>query len=437
VADSGFTQRTDGPADVVIVGGGPAGSTLGFLLATAGYRVVLLERLAFPRDHVGELILPSVNMILHRIGLLETIDRLDFVRREGLAWTGPCLRHRELPTIRAADFPPPRALRPYGYNVERSAFDHILLQNARRGGVRVERGTARSVIFEAGRAVGVQVHSPRGLHRLLARFVIDASGRRCLLGSQLGYRVRDQSQGQCALYSWFREARYGPDGIRYAILHLLRRDRGWAWQIPLRSGLSSVGLVVDRREFPRNANEYDAFYRQVLVDSPAIVPYLDEAKRVRRWTVEGDYSYRLMQMTGKGWLLIGDAAGFIDPVFASGVDIAMHSAFFAYQALLPLLRLGEWRDDDETFQLRRYEERVSRGMAIWHQMVGLFYERPAVISAIAAQAHHHPAIARLLQGNPYDVQNIDIADGVFRAVAQADQHDSLPASLNAVGSRQA
>jgi 1H-pyrrole-2-carbonyl-[peptidyl-carrier protein] chlorinase len=417
----GKTEWRGTPVDVVIVGGGPAGSTLGFLLARAGYQVVLLERDQHPRDHVGELILPSVNMILQRVGLLEDIDRAGFVRREGLAWTGPCLGEGDLTAIRAADYPPPRALRRYGYNVERSAFDHLLLQNAQRAGVRVERGVGRAVIFAAGRAVGVHVYGPDGPRRQPARFVVDASGRRCLLGSQLGYKVRDQMQRQCAVYSWFRGASYGPpDGAHYAVLHKLRRDRAWAWQIPLRNGLSSVGLVVDRREFPRSAHELDAFYRQVLTDNPTVVSFLGAAERARTWTVEGDYSYRLKRLTGHGWLMVGDAAGFIDPVFASGVDIAMHSAFFAYQALLPLFRLGEWSDDDEAFQLHRYEERVARGLAVWRRMVGLFYERPAVVAAIAGQPHRHPAIARLLQGNPYDIQNLEIANTVFSAIGVHD-----------------
>jgi FADH2 O2-dependent halogenase len=405
--------------EVLIIGGGPAGSTLGFLLARAGYQVMLIEREPHPRDHVGELILPSVNMILHRIELLEDVEAAGFPHREGLAWTGPCLGNGVRGAICAADFPPPRALRRYGYNVERSAFDHILLTNAQRVGVRLVHGLARDVVFENGRAVGVRVVHDRHREELLpATFVVDASGRRCLLGSQLGYKVKSESNRQCAVYSWFRGAEYGPaDGAMYAIVHHLQRERAWAWQIPLRNEVSSVGLVVDAKMFPRVPEEFDAWYRQVLAENPTVVPFLAGAERMREWIVEADYSYRLQRIIGPGWLLVGDAAGFIDPVFASGVDIAMHSAFFAYQALVPLLRLGRWNDDDEAFQLHRYEERLERGLTVWRRMVQLFYKRPEALATAASEPARHPALARLLQGNPYEVQNIDIAEAVFRALA--------------------
>lgn len=405
------------PVDVVIVGGGPAGSTLGTLLANAGYDAVLLERERHPRDHVGELIQPSVNAILHRIGLLEDVDKHGFARREGLAWTGPCLRDGQVTAIRPADFPPPRALRRYGYNVDRSAFDLLLLRHAERAGVRLLQGAASKVMFEGGRAVGIEVRDPCGQRQVRARFVVDASGRRSLLGSQLGLKVRESSLQQCALYSWFRGAKCGPFNEQFAFLHLLRGNMAWAWQIPLGGGLTSVGLVVDRREFPRNA-EYDAFFRRIVKTNPTVQPFLEGAHLARPWAVEGDYSYRMERMTGRGWLLVGDAAGFIDPVFASGVDIAMHSAFFAYQALLPLLRLERWSDDDEMFQAHRYEDRVRRGMGVWRHMVDAFYQRPAAVGRVAGQVDQHAMISRLLQGNPYEIQNNDIADNVFHALSR-------------------
>ncbi len=419
----------DNVADVVVVGGGPAGSTAAMLLARAGYEVVLLERHSKPRHHVGELILPSVNMILHRMGLLEVVDGQGFVRREGVAWTGPCTRPGEAPRIRAADYPPPRALRRYGYNVERVAFDHLLLQAARREGVRVEAASATSVVFDGERAVGVNASDPRGSALERGRFIIDATGRRCLVASQLGLKVRDPSRQRCAVYTWVRGADYGrPDGLAYAFVHRLREDSCWAWQIPLRERLSSIGLVMDAREIRAAAGDYDRLLGRLLRDNRALEPHLGGIRRERPWIVEGDYTYQVSRLSGPGWVLIGDAAGFIDPVFASGVDIAMHSAFFAYQALVPLLRLARWTSQDEAFQMREYEARVIRGTTIWRRLVEAFYDRPHAVAAIAGDERRRPAVARVVQGNLFDVQNLDIAEDLLAAlIGGPDDRLALPA----------
>src|SRR6266436_5920727 len=172
--------------DVIIAGGGPAGATLGALLAMAGRPTMILERAPHPRDHVGELLLPSVNMILHRIGLLGEMNDRGFAQRDGLAWT----HHGRSGAlyVRTADFPPPRALLPYGFNVDRAAFDCMLLRRAESLGAQVLEGvSARRVLFDRGRAVGVRVqHADGSSADVMARFVVDASGRRALLGSQLG-----------------------------------------------------------------------------------------------------------------------------------------------------------------------------------------------------------------------------------------------------------
>jgi FADH2 O2-dependent halogenase len=407
----------DGIADVVVVGGGPAGSTVATLLGRAGYEVVLVERHERPRDHVGELILPSVNMILHRMGLLETVDGQGFVRREGLAWTGPCTRPGEAPRVRAADFPPPRALRRYGYNVERSAFDHLLQRAARDAGVRLESASATRVVFDGEHAIGVTVSGSVGSTVERGRFVVDATGRRCLVASQLGLRVRDSSRRQCAIYTWVRGADYAwPDGFAYAFVHRLHGNSAWAWQIPLREGLSSVGLVMDAREIRAAAGDYDTLLRRIIRDNPALEPHLSRVRRERPWIVEGDYSYQVARLSGPGWLLVGDAAGFIDPIFASGVDIAMHSAFFAYQALVPLLRLATWTPQDEAFQLREYEARLIRGTTMWRRLVEAFYDRPDAVATVATDERRRPGVARVVQGNLYDLQNLDIAEELLAAM---------------------
>lgn len=144
---------------------------------------------------------------------------------------------------------------------------------------------------------------------------------------------------------------------------------------------------------------------------------LANAQRIRPWRVVGNYSYRLQRIYGRGWILIGDASGFIDPIFSSGVDIAMYSAVFAYESILPLLLLGWWSDTDEQFALSKYEDRLRQGTSVWAHAVDLFYRSPRDLRQLAQQ-QHIPAIARFLQGNPYAVQNQLIFQQLISAIGR-------------------
>lgn len=398
--------------EVLIIGAGPAGSTLATLLAAAGHPPLVLERRVEAYEHVGELVLPSVNAILHRMGLLDTVDAEGFVRRAGIAWAGSCAAPTSALSIRTADFPPPRALRRYGFNVERSVFDELLLQQAERAGARLCRGvTVDRVVFEADRAVAVDVTDAGAeRRRVSSHLVVDASGRRSVLAAQLRLKVRGAVNGRHAMYSWFEGAPPSDVDDGFAVVRSLGGDGAWMWQIPLRRGTTSIGLVLNRGKVGRHDSERDHAFREATASVRSLAMQLADTRRVQPWSVTGNYSYDVRQVTGTGWMVIGDAAGFVDPIFASGVDIAMHSAFFAYQALLPLLHLSRWSREDERFQMHEYEERLRRGLAIWRRLVGAFYQRPSDMWCLASQTEHLPSVARVLQGNPYELQNLQIAD---------------------------
>jgi flavin-dependent dehydrogenase len=394
-------------ADVIIIGGGPAGSTLGTLVAAAGHSAVIVERAVHPRDHVGELLTPSNNAILHRIGLLPEMDARGFAQRDGVGWTLPGSPAWDMLAIRIADYPPPRAVRQYGYNVERSDFDDMLLRHARTVGVKVLQGvTAKHVLFDHGRAYGVRVQPSGGPTRdLVGRFVVDASGRRCLLGNQLGLKQRDHGFSQCAMYSWFGRVGSNPSGYeRFAFFHLLDLERAWVWHIPLRDGVCSIGVVADRTDFKGVGHHSAEFFARIAERNRTLKLVMAGARQLRPWRIEGDYSYRMHRIAGDGWLAIGDASRFVDPVFSSGVDVAMHSAAFAYDTILPLLLLGDWSKDDERFAFARYEERVGRGVDLWQKTIELFYGERRALGRLVADEHHHPDVARVLQGNPYEPQ---------------------------------
>lgn len=397
--------------EVVIIGAGPAGATLACLLAASGHRTALVKSVEAPGDRVGELLPPSVNAILHRIGLLEAVDAR-FARRDGLGWTGPRTPPGTLLDIPVGTHPPPRALRPYGFNVERRLFDRMLQQQACSLGAHLEHATARRVVFEEGRAAAVDVCDSTGIvSRLIGRFIVDASGRRCLLGAQLNLIRRQQSRRQCAIYSWFR----GVDALgareTYAVLHTLRPGREWAWQIPLRDDVTSIGVVLPCERLC--GRDRDETLWAIIQQHAALSKALSSASRLAPWQTTGDYAYSLERMWGSGWLTVGDACGFIDPIFASGVDVAMHSAVFAYEAMLPLLMLGTWTEADETYALSKYDERVRQGMRIWAEAVELFYRAPAALRRLACDPSSVPGVCRFLQGNPYEMQNAIIARRLF------------------------
>jgi FADH2 O2-dependent halogenase len=395
-------------ADVIIIGGGPAGSTLGCLLANGGHKAIIVERASHPREHVGELLTPSINAVLHRIGLLPCVDAAGFVRREGLNCTLPRVLGGHVLTIPVAEYPPPRALRRYGFNVERNLFDALLLQHARRCGVEIfDRTMARRVVFDQGRATGVEVQQRDGTMLVLTgRFITDASGRSCLLGSQLKLLERDSARRQCAMYAWFRNVgRITPAGETHAALHVLDYNRSWGWQIPLRDGVSSIGIVARCQCFQHVAADQDDFFGRMIEQNDTLIRAMAGAQRIRPWRVVSDYSYRLQRLFGLGWLLLGDASGFIDPIFSSGVDIAMYSAVFAYESILPLLLLDRWSNSDEQFALSKYEDRLRRGTAVWAHSIDLFYQVPRRLLRLVHEQQSIPMICRFLQGNPYAVQN--------------------------------
>jgi 1H-pyrrole-2-carbonyl-[peptidyl-carrier protein] chlorinase len=409
-------------ADVLIIGGGPAGSTLGCLLALGNHKAIIIERTPHPREHVGELLTPSINAVLHRIGLLQRVDNAGFKRRNGIGWTTPGAPLLKIPV---ADYPPPRALRRYGFSVERDAFDSLLLQQARDLGVQIlERTTARRVLFEKGRAVALEILEPGGkVSTLTGRFIVDATGRRSLLGNQLGLVCRDPILRQCAFYAWFRNVEpHVSNGDDYAYLHRLGHRRKWGWQIPLRDNVTSVGVVAPCDQVQAANARHDAYFPRCIDHNHIFARAMASARRISPWRVVGDYSYRVQRLYGAGWLLVGDASGFIDPIFSSGVDIAMYSSVFAYESMLPLLLLGEWTRRDEEFAMSKYENRVRQGLGVWAHAVDLFYKSPRSLRQLTHHPTALPAICRFLQGNPYELQNELIVKQLFDYMNQT-KHD--------------
>lgn len=365
--------------DVVVIGGGPAGSLAATYLSQKGYEVVLLERQKHPRPHVGENIVPDFWKYCELAGVSDKILAEGFVQKAGgmVAWDG---------TVRRMSF------KDFGYSrpalhVERDRFDQILLENARDRGVQVfelisvlrvdfgDDGENQSVIYRQA------IDKIEGC--ISCRFVVDASGQNAVIARQLGIRIVDESFRFMSLWGYFKNSKYiGFDGKAYSHkeIEAVRPttfvsnipdcgDWGWAWHIPLRE-TTSVGLIlpIQVMKIAKTASEsWESYFLRKCYEVPILNRLLEQAQFCTgSFAKIQDYSYRLTQVAGTGFFLIGDAAGFIDPIFSIGVPLGMYSAYIASWAIDRCLKNPCSLAQNQalfTSQLRaRYE--LSRSLAL-------------------------------------------------------------------------
>jgi halogenation protein CepH len=315
--------------DVVVIGGGPAGSIAATLLADAGHRVLVLERERFPRYHIGESLLSATLPILDAVGATPVIERHGFLEKPGgtFLWG----RQREPWSFWVREDP---GGRPHAWQVVRAEFDQLLLENARAHGAEVrEEHAVTAVDADDGRPV-VHARSAGGaIFRLAPRFVVDASGQAAVIGCARALRRFDAFFKNLAIFGYFRGAERLPGELANHILSAAFGD-GWFWYIPLHDGTMSVGAVVDARRWRALADgDPEGTYRGLIARCPAIAERLARATLVSRVRIIRDYSYTSTRFTGPGFLLAGDAACFIDPVFSTGVHLACLAGFLGAGAV--------------------------------------------------------------------------------------------------------
>jgi flavin-dependent dehydrogenase len=409
-------------ADVIVIGGGPAASTLGCYLARAGIRTILLERENHPREHIGESLVNATTRIFNEIGFLETMEREGFIRKYGGTWTGFQTRQEANADIRFVRLPEDGITQEYSYHVDRSRFDALMFKHAEADGTtNVQGANVLRVLFDdAGGANGVRVRILERELDLRSRFVVDASGRKTVLGSQLGLKRHDPAFNQFALYSWFQDVTRR-EGIERDFIRIffLPTHRSWAWQIPITDEITSVGVVTDKATF-RGGRNTDAFFSEVSSANPNLHAALRGARRVRPFRTEGDYSYSMSRFAGPGWLLVGDACRFVDPIFSSGVSVAMYSAKFASEAIAAAMA-GE-----EGSAFDAYEDRVRRGVDIWYEFISLYYRLMHLFTWFTRSSdEHRQDLIRLLQGLVFDrteVKLLDVWKDMIRSIEANPRH---------------
>jgi flavin-dependent dehydrogenase len=314
--------------DVAILGGGPAGATAAALLAREGFRVIVFEKERFPRFKIGESLLPQSLTAFDRLGLRERLDRDAFRKHGGEIATGCGTRRSAF--YFAEGFP---LRHPYSYQVERATFDTMMLNHAAAAGAEIHQECAvDSIDFSADSAT---ISTSIGTRR--ARYVIDCSGRNSILGAKFSLKTSYPHLQKFSVYAHFEGVQrdLGRDGT---LTRLVRDGRRWFWLIPLDDHRTSVGLVTDISAFRAAKLSPEAAFQQAIAESPLMAERLASARAITPYHAVSDYSYRNSRFTGPRWLLVGDAAGFIDPIFSTGVFLAIHSAEMAADAVAASLR---------------------------------------------------------------------------------------------------
>ncbi len=323
-------------ADVAVIGGGPGGSCAAAMLARGGLSVVLLERDRFPRDHVGESLLPASIPILERLGVLPAVEAAGFLPKHGatMVWGSD-------PEPWSWYFRETNRSYPSSYQVTRPEFDQILLEHARTLGAAVHEGCrALDVPFEDGRAAGVRYRTDEGAEGFVAApWVIDASGQSALLGHALGLREWDDFFRNLAIYGYFEDAARLPEPDATNIF-IESCEHGWCWTIPLHTGQASVGVVLDSEAGQRSIAELGVAeaFRERLASAPRTAALLERATLADGPYVVRDWSYRSRRLAGPGYVLVGDAGCFVDPLFSSGVHLALSSGVLAAAYIASALR---------------------------------------------------------------------------------------------------
>jgi flavin-dependent dehydrogenase len=352
--------------DVAIIGGGPAGSTAATLLAQAGRRVIVFEREKFPRFHIGESLLPFSIQTFDRLGVREKLDRT-FLPKFGGEIMAPC-GTRGVKFYFKDGF---RSERDRAYQVTRSDFDKLLLDHSRENGAEVHEETEVKAVNFAADRVKIEIENSNGARSTIeARYLLDCSGRQTTLGSFFNLKKTYDHLQKFSLFAHYENIDRLP-GRDATLIRMVRELDRWFWMIPLTEARTSVGVVMDTATFRATKLPPPAALEKFIAEQPLMNERMKNAVRVSPVYSAGDYSYRITRLSGERWLLAGDAAGFIDPVFSSGVFLAIMSAEKAADTLDEVLR-------DESKRRRlfaKYSRSVNRIMDIYLTFVNAWYQR--------------------------------------------------------------
>ncbi len=381
--------------DVVVIGGGPAGSTVSTLMAKQGLQVELFERERFPRFHIGESLIPETYWVLEKLDMLEKMKQSHFVKKHSVQFVNA--NGKLSAPFYFWDNKPHECSQTW--QVVRSEFDRMMLENAREHGVVAHEGVqVTDVLFEGDKAVGVKVRNPGDgtVREVRAKVVVDASGQSGLIQQKFKLRVWDPTLNKGAIWTYWEGAYRdtGRDEGATMVIQTTNRQ-GWFWYIPLHDNRVSVGVVAPFDYLFKGRNNHEQTYGEEVERCTAVQDRVANAKRITGYFATRDYSYRATQVAGDGWVLIGDAFAFLDPLYSSGVLLALKSGELAADAIVEGIGAG----DVSAAQLGKWGAGFNVGVDRMRRLVCEFYDGFSFGQLMRTHPHLRGTITDLLIGD--------------------------------------
>lgn len=355
--------------DVVVVGGGPAGSTAATIMAQRGLSVKLFEREAFPRFHIGESLIPETYWVFKRMGMLDKMQKSAFVKKFSVQFVNSA--GKESAPFYFHDNRPEECSQTW--QVIRSEFDKMMLENAKEKGVEVHQPSrVLEILFEGDKAIGVKVQKEDGSQEtILSKVVVDASGQSTMLQNKFKLRVWDPVLNKGAIWTYWKGAYRdaGKDEGATVVVQTVNK-KGWWWYIPQHDDTVSVGVVAPFDYLFKGRGPHEQTYNEELEATPAMQKRLAPATRLTGYFATKDYSYRSKEVAGNGWVLVGDAFGFLDPLYSSGVLLALKSGELAADSVADGIAKG----DTSAAQLGHWGPMFNQGVDRMRRLVCEYYD---------------------------------------------------------------
>jgi flavin-dependent dehydrogenase len=405
------TQTTD----VVVVGGGPAGSTVSTIAAQRGLKVKLYEREKFPRFHIGESLIPETYWVFERLKMLDKMRASPFVKKYSVQFVNAA--GKESAPFYFHDNKPHECSQTW--QVIRSEFDQMMLDNAREHGVDVHQpARVLEVLFDGERAVGVRVQNADGSQETVhAKVVVDASGQSTMLQNRFKLRLWDPVLNKGAVWTYWRNAYRdtGKDEGATVVIQTTNK-KGWWWYIPQHDDTISLGVVAPFDELFKGRGTHEEIYNEEVAACPAVQKRIAGAERAAGYFATKDYSYRSKEVAGDGWVLVGDAFGFLDPLYSSGVLLALKSGELAADAIAD----GIERGDTSAAQLGRWGEMFNKGVDRMRRLVCEYYDGFSFGRFIRSFPHLRGKVTDLLIGDLF-TDKVDEVWGPMESMYTADK----------------